>query len=228
MMYLDLDELESVFKISPLWSDKAWRPARFKRSDFLGDPDTPLGDAVRLRIKQETGVIHSGPVRVLTNLRYFGFIINPITCYYCFDDKEKLQFIVTEVTNTPWKERVSYVLRCNPEKNYQHIRFDKQMHVSPFNPMKMTYLLRNNQPSDRLSLHLECEHQSNLQVDATLALKRREITARNLHKILFSFPFMTIKVAFAIYWQALRLWLKRVPVHDHPTASPKTEKQYNH
>jgi len=224
MMYLDLNELESVFKLSPFWSTRACRPARFRRSDYLGDANMPLDAAVRQRINEETGIKHQGPIRVLTNLRFFGFIINPITCYYCFDNEETLQFIVLEVTNTPWRERVSYVLRCDPDKSYQRIHFEKQMHVSPFNPMNMNYQWCNNLPEERLNLHLVCECQNATQVDATMVLKREEITAMSLTKILIEFPLMTIKVAASIYWQALRLWIKQVPVHDHPASGPANKK----
>ena len=129
MMYLDLAELETVFKLSPWWSQKPWRPARFERGDFLGDPGVPLDEAVRKRIFEETGEWHNGPIRMLSNLRYFGFVMNPITCYYCFDENENLTTIVPEVTNTPWKERQSYVLKCDPDKRIQRIYFQKEMHV---------------------------------------------------------------------------------------------------
>jgi len=216
MMYLDLDELETVFNLSPLWSEKSWRPVRFQRSDFLGDADIPLDQAVRQRIQEETGHWHQGPIRILTNLRYFGFIINPITCYYCFDENEKLQTIVTEVTNTPWNDRVSYVLRCDPEKRFQRITFDKQMHVSPFNPMDMKYRWTSNNPAQMLTLNLETECGRQNHVDATMALSREEITAGSLNRILLLHPWMTAKVAGSIYWQALKLWLKKVPFYNHP------------
>ena len=224
MMYLDLDELESVFKLSPFWSTKAWRPARFRREDYLGDAKIPLDTAIRSRIKEETGTNHKGPIRVLTNLRFFGFIINPITCYYCFDELENLQFMVVEVTNTPWRESVNYVLRCEPDKTYQRIHFEKQMHVSPFNPMNMNYQWCNNLPEKRLNLHLECECENKTHVDATMALKREEISTLALARILIEYPLMTVKVAATIYWQALRLWIKRVPIHDHPASSQANRK----
>ncbi len=216
MMYLDLDELSEVLKLSRFWSEKAWRPARFRRSDFLGDPTTPLGDAVRQRIRQETGEWHQGPIRLLANLRYFGFNINPISCYYCFDQQNVLQYIVAEVTNTPWQERQSYVLKCDPQDRFQRINFRKLMHVSPFNPMEMEYHWCSNDPGKILSLNLECRSGESAQVDATMALKRHDINEASLRGVIFRMPWMTVKVAGAIYWQALKLWLKRIPVYDHP------------
>jgi len=216
MMYLDLDELDEVLALSPFWSQKPWRPARFRRADFLGDPRVPLKQALRQRIHEDTGQWHDGPIRMLANLRYFGFSINPICCYYCFDVEESLRYIVVEVTNTPWNERQSYVLTCDPEKRLQRIDFQKLMHVSPFNPMDMKYRWRSNNPAGVLSLNLETERGDEAHVDATMALKRHEITAASLAGILLQHPWMTGKVAAAIYWQALKLWIKRNPFYNHP------------
>ena len=216
MMYLDLDELDTVLGLSPFWSTKAWRPVRFQRSDFLGDPRISLKQSVRERIHQETGHWHDGPIRMLANLRYFGFNINPISCYYCFNGREELQYIVVEVTNTPWNERQSYVLHCDSKQRMQRTRFQKLMHVSPFNPMNMTYQWCSNNPQRVLSLNLETECDGEIHMDATMALKRRDINSKSLGMILLQHPWMTAKVAFAIYWQALKLWVKRNPFYDHP------------
>ena len=216
MMYLDLDELDKVLELSPWWSVKSWRPARFERSDYLGDPGIPLGDAVRNRIFEETGEKHSGPIRMLANLRYFGFNVNPITCYYCFDGDESLKFIISEVTNTPWKERKSYVLKCDPEKRFQRIKFNKEMHVSPFNPMDMTYRWCSNNPAEILNLNLETNYQGSRHMDATMALRRREIDSASLAGILIEHPWMTVKVLASIYWQALKLAIKKTPFFNHP------------
>ena len=218
MVYLDLTELDEIFALSRWWSDKRRRPAQFRRCDFLGDPDTPLCAAVRKRVLEETGVIHTGPIRMLANLRYFGYIINPITCYYCFDAADNLQFIVLEVTNTPWKERISYVLTVDSAKPIQRIRFDKGMHVSPFNPMNMRYHWMSNQPDQKLSFGLQTWCDDELRMDATAVFSRIEMSSGNLTRVLVSNPLMTIKVGTSIYWQALKLWLKRSPVYDHPGA----------
>jgi len=221
MMYLDLDELDELLSLSPFWSKKSWRPARFERSDDLGDPALPLKQAVTKRIHEETGVWHEGRVCMLANLRYFGFIMNPITCYYCFDTNDALQYIVVEVTNTPWKERQSYVLSCDPQERFQRISFNKQMHLSPFNPMDMKYCWRSNHPEKLLSLHLETLQANDVHVDATMALKRREINIGSLNGILVQHPWMTGKVAFSIYWQAIKLWVKRNPFYDHAECEPE-------
>lgn len=216
MMYLDLDELDEVLAQSPFWSSRPFRPARFERSDFLGDPAVPLKQAVCARIHEETGVWHEGSVRLLANWRYFGLNMNPIACYYCFNQLEELQYLVVEVTNTPWGERQSYVLGCDPKQRFQRKIFDKEMHVSPFNPMNMSYRWCSNEPGKVLTLNLETECKGETHVDATMALKRREITPSALAAILLQHPWMTAKVALTIYWQALKLWCKRNPIYDHP------------
>lgn len=224
MLYLDLAELPSLLDKARLWSTKGWAPGRFKRSDFLGDPALPLDDAVRQRIQQDTGEWHEGPIRMLANLRYFGFIINPIVCYYCFDEQQRLRYIVAEVTNTPWNERHSYVLPCEPEQDRLRIQFNKQMHVSPFNPMDMVYDWNSDAPEQKLRLHMRTLQQQQAVFDATLIMQREEISPAALDKWILSYPWMTVKVAAGIYWQALKLFLKRVPLYDHPATAGESQR----
>lgn len=134
MPFICLDELPDLFDDTPLWSAKHPALARFKRSDFLGDENKPLIDEVRRRIREETGQEHRGPIYLLANLRYFGFQMNPIACYYCYsEDESRLEYLVAEVNNTPWNERHSYVLRGPETGRWLRTEFDKSFHVSPFN-----------------------------------------------------------------------------------------------
>lgn len=217
MAYLRLDEIDEVLAKSPFWSRGRFSLARFCRSDFLGDPSLPLDTEVRRRIAEETGTLPEGPIYLLANLRYFGVQMNPLVCYYCFDKRdERLEYIVAEVTNTPWNEKHSYVLPAAKGERILRREFEKDLHVSPFNPMQMRYDWRSNLPGARLAIHLENHSSRGREFDATLALQAEEISSRTLNRVLLVFPLMTVKVAVAIYWEALKLFIKRTPLYSHP------------
>lgn len=232
MMYLDLAELDQVFLSNALWSCKKFAPARFKRSDFLGDAKHSLEDTVRERVALETGKRPCGPIRLLANIRYWGFIINPISCYYCFDSTgTRLEAMLIDVTNTPWKECQQYVLSCDSDVKKQTISFNKTMHVSPFMPMDMEYQWTGSAPDDQLAFTLssfisntnELSSDTDFNSDkkkvfsAGVTLKREEINTSSLTLILLRFPLMTFKVFTGIHWQALKLWLKGLTVFKHPS-----------
>jgi DUF1365 family protein len=228
MMYLDLDELDTVFDGRWLWSTKGRAPARFRREDHLGDPDRPLADCVREHVLEEAGLQLDGPIRLLTHLQYFGYCFNPVSFYYCHDSLDtRVEAIVAEVNNTPWGERYCYVLRDESTRVGKHQRFApvKSMHVSPFMQMDIDYDWRFRAPDERLTVHMENHRKGQKVFDATLDLERRELSAGALAGALAGHPFMTGKVLAAIHWQALKLWWKGSPVHDHPDKqqAPKLE-----
>lgn len=220
MMYMDLAELDKVFQGRWFWSCKRPALARFRRENHLGDPTVPLDEAVRDLVFSQTGKRPQGPVRLLTNLDYFGYGFNPVSFYYCFDsDDQRLETIVAEVNNTPWGERHCYVLHeAINQGTAGHKRYTpaKKMHVSPFMEMDVAYDWRFSSPGDRLSVYMKNSKRGEEIFDATLSLQRTEINTRSLARVLVTYPLMTLRVIIAIHWQALRLWLKRVPVHDHP------------
>ncbi len=231
MAYIDLSEIDQVFSQTPLWSHSSWALASFHRKDFFdGDTSTSLYEAVANKVESELGRRPTGPIRMLTNLRYFGYIINPITCYYCFDESGKnLEAVVAEVTNTPWKQRCHYVLDFynDADIDKKSAVFDKTMHVSPFQPMGLVYTWKGKKPEKDLLVHLDVHRKEtaineangnqvgSLELDATLVLKRLPMNSSNMNSILWRYPWMTVKVFLAIYWQAVKLFVKRMPFYSN-------------
>jgi DUF1365 family protein len=221
MLYVDLAELPALFDHTPLWSARRPALAWFRRRDYLGPSALPLDEAVRHLVEAHTGSRPQGPIRLLTHLRYFGYCLNPVSFYYCFDPSgEKLETIVAEVTNTPWGERHQYVLPAGSQQApLKRFELDKRFHVSPFMPMEMQYHWCFNAPSGRLVVHMQNYREQRFVFDATLTMRREAISAGALLRALLMFPLMTLKVVMAIHFQALRLLLKRTPFHAHPGAT---------
>ena len=218
MMYLDLDELPAALDGHWLWSARRAAPARFHRADYHGDAAVPLAEAVRRTVEEKTGRRPDGPIRLLTHLRYYGYCFNPVSFYYCFDrEGSQVETILTEITNTPWGERHSYVLPRTPHMNgVMRFQFAKDFHVSPFMPMEQRYDWRFSPPGHRLAVHMENYDAAGMIFDATMSLRRRELTGATLARALLGYPWMTAGVVTAIHWNALKLWLKGNPVYTHP------------
>lgn len=221
-LYLDLDEIDEVFRSRWLWSTRRPNLAEWRRSDYLGPATMPLADAVRQCVQRETGRTPSGPIRMLSHVRYGGYVFNPVTFYYCYDRSgETLETVVAEITNTPWGERHAYVLSTDQAQQQGRAlawQFDKRFHVSPFMAMERRYDWRFTPPSNDLRVHMQVYRGEAREFDATLTLQRRALDGASLARVLWRYPLMTAQVMGAIHWQALRLWLKHVPVHDHISA----------
>lgn len=219
-LYLDLDEIDRVFARRWLWSSEHRNLAQFRRGDYLGPAWLPLAEAVRRRVEQATGRRPVGPIRLLTHLRYFGYQFNPVSFYYCYAaDGATLVCIVAEITNTPWRERHAYVLPIETAQKHARAlqwKFPKTFHVSPFMPMERGYDWRFTVPGETLHVHMDVLRDGAREFDAHLQLKRLPLTGASLARVLWRYPLMTAQVVGAIHWQALRLWLKRNPVHAHP------------
>jgi uncharacterized protein len=238
MVWLDLAELDQVFRGRWLWGVERRTVASFRRADHMGNASEPLDRCVRELVAGETGRRPAGPIRLLTHLRYFGYCFNPVSFYYCYDAADReIVAVVAEVTNTPWGERHCYVLDSADARimsaarlvgsrgsQIRHWRGDKRMHVSPFMPMDLQYDWQLSEPAERLLVHMRCTRAAAPLFDATLSLQRRPLVAGAMAATLWRFPWMTARVITAIHWQALLLWLTGVRYIAHPTARSGTTK----
>jgi DUF1365 family protein len=198
----------------------------------MGDPSRPLAECARDAVEAETGRRPYGPVRMLANLRYLGHAFNPVCFYYCFDGGgERVEAVVADVNNIPWGERHPYVLARGTRRGAVLTdELDKTLHVSPLMGMDQTYAFRASEPGERLSVHIESRpaqravgsageegaRAGEKQFDATLSLRRRELSRPLLATMLARYPAMSLQVVAKIYTQSLRLKLKGARYFPHP------------
>lgn len=227
LAYLDLAELPGVLDPYPLYSARRRAPARFRRADYLGDPARPLDECVRDVVERSGAPRPTGPVRLLTGLRYLGHSFNPVSFYYCFDPTgRRVEDVVAEVENIPWGERHAYVLeRGAREGTVLADELEKKHHVSPLMGMDQTYSFRAGTPGERLQVHIESRPNEGgataragrpKTFDATLSLRRRELSRPLMLGLLARYPAMSLQVVAKIYAQAARLKLKGARYHPHP------------
>lgn len=218
--FLDLDEVDRLLGRGWLWGTRLWAMARFRRTDHFGDPQEPLSESVRDLVEERIGRRPNGPIRLLTNLRYYGYVLNPVSFYYCYSvDGQTVDALVAEVTNTPWGERYCYVLdRPCEDDGLQLARMEheKRFHVSPFMALEQQYVWKLREPGNDLRLAIASFENNCKVLEASLVLERRCWSRWNKLRLLLQYPWLTVKVFLAIYWQALRLWIRRVPFVPHP------------
>lgn len=267
MLMLDLGELKTVFKKRWFWSTDSMSLVRFRQSDRLKS-HSHLGD-LRERaaaVLAESGVSQPlGSIRLLTQLRYLGFEMNPVCFYYCYakaaknsrslhgsppvedpePQPERIIAIIAEVNNTPWGEQHNYVIRAGEnleqetsrQANIKSPSIDKTFHVSPFLGMNMNYRMAFSIPGEKLGIKIEnhlldrgedqtaeatepeASSQSNDRkkiLEVAMLMDRIPLTGANLNWMLIKYPLISFKTFAGIYFQALRLYLKKVPFFTHP------------
>ncbi|EAQ66315.1 plasmid partition ParA protein [Marinomonas sp. MED121] len=217
MMGLDLDELEQANKMSRLFGKHWFHAIRFQEKDYIKYENGSLKQRIETKIKSLGGDwSQQQRVMMLAQCRCFGLYFSPINFYFCYNKKNECQYMLAEVSNTPWRERHYYLIPIGSK-----MKVKKDFHVSPFMEMDMDYHWQITPPENKAMVHIE-NHQTSKVFDATLTLKKQALEAKQLRATLVSLPSMTLKILVSIYWQALKLFIKRVPFVSHPDSSSKT------
>lgn len=234
MILVDVNQLESSFKTSRWWSLERFNLISFYRNDYIqpeshtnsSNKTMSITDVVAEKIFNASGEIFSGTVKLLTNPRFFGYVFNPVSFYLCYDQNNTLKYILSQINNTPWNERHTYVHQVSDQSNAKMVfEFDKAFHVSPFMPMNLNYTWKFILYNNKVDIHMALFDSGVKQFIATMRAKHSPFTAKNMLQLPIEFPLQTLRIVFRIYWHALRLWMKKVPFYEHPNShEPKSNK----
>jgi DUF1365 family protein len=222
LAYLDLDELPEL--LDGLFVRRRPGLLRFRRRDYLRPLERPLREAVAERVQALGADRPEGPIRVLTQLRSWGLCFNPVSFYYCLAASEGPPIsVLAEVTNTPWGERHSYLLKAaGLGSNRLTGSFAKQLHVSPFMGMDHVYTAHATPPGETLSVHIESRRGAQTSFEATLGMRRRELSRSSAARLSLRYPVACARVLALIYGHALGLKLAGAPVFAHPDSEARS------
>ncbi|MBU2882441.1 DUF1365 domain-containing protein [Psychrosphaera sp. B3R10] len=213
MVAIDVDEIPQLTQQSRLFGTNWWSPLRFKQSDYMKNKSDPTDLKKRIKDKAlELGESREiDKIILVAQCRCFGLYFSPVNFYFCYS-QNKCVVMIAEVSNTPWNQTHYYLVNLDVVGGSTN---KKDFHVSPFMPIDMTYHWRVSPPKSKLLVHIE-NHKTDKVFDATLTLKKTVLNRRNLLKVLFKHPLMTFKIVLGIYWQAAKLFAKRIPFIANP------------
>jgi DUF1365 family protein len=211
--WLDVDRIPELMARSWLTGYNRLRPASFHEADHLGDPSRSLRERLAADAAAAGHTLPSGPIYLLSHMRYFGYTFNPVSFFYCFEPDGRMPLVMAEVNNT-FGETCNYWIPGDGGRI--RATAEKKFHVSPFIEPDCRYDWEIGVPGRSLTVQLDVAHSGQPLLDCTLVLEHRPWSAGALVRALLRYPWMTVRVITAIHWQAVRLWLKGVPVVRHP------------
>tara|TARA_B100002051_G_C16667625_1_gene602659 strand:+ start:410 stop:1183 length:774 start_codon:yes stop_codon:yes gene_type:complete len=208
-LLIDLCEIESLAKEVKYFSYNKFNILSFYDKDHgLRDGSSLIKWAKNLLAKANIST-GSGKIKLLCYPRFFGYVFNPLSIFYCYDDNLQLKAILYEVKNT-FNEQHTYVFSATPTSNLILHKCDKKFYVSPFMEMKTFYNFRLLKPGKILNIFIKQGDREGVLLTACQFGKKIEMSSKNLLLQFFKHPLMSFKVISAIHFEALRLWLKGV------------------
>jgi uncharacterized protein len=220
-LLLDLDELPALSERLRLFGHNQGAPFSFWERDHGDGSSGGLRAWVEARLENAGVALDRPQIRVLCYPRIWGYVFNPLTVYFCSDQAGNLRAILHEVSNT-FGERMTYVIAVAAHGTGPVRQSCAKLHyVSPFIPMAAQYDFLIHPPDERVTVRIDEADDGGHLLRAVFSGRRRMLSDRALLRLLFAYPLMTLKVTVAIHWEALRLWLKGVPVFRHHPAKQR-------
>lgn len=215
-LYADLDELPALGRTLPLFSHNRFNVFSFHDQDFGDGSGTPLRAWVERQLAAAGIALGGGHIGLLCYPRLFGYAFNPLSVFFCYAADGTLTAILYEVHNT-FKQKHTYLIRVTQGAGEViRQRCEKAFYVSPFIPMAGVYEFRVRPAGENVLIAITESDQEGPLLHALFAGERRALTTGRLAATLFTHPLMTLKVIVGIHWEALRLWLKRIPLVTRP------------
>lgn len=215
----DLDELDRLDGALRLFSRNRFNLLSFHDTDHGAGGVVPLRAQIDAHLKRADIDCSGGAIRLLCMPRMLGYVFNPISVYFCHRSAGELAAIVYEVTNT-FEQRHSYLIPVDPAEatRREAIRQSarKELYVSPFIDMDITYDFRVMEPGEVVSLVVRGSDPEGLLISASMIGTRSELTDGALLRAALAHPLLTLKVVGGIHWEALKLWLKGVKLVERP------------
>lgn len=199
---------------------------QFKTQDYFPEsrPRTPseLETCVRNKMVHLGAEKITGDIFFMGQIRALGIFFSPVNFYFHRPvNAESFDWMLAEVSNTPWNQRHYYLVDMHVQADA-----DKKFHVSPFNPVDMIYRWQITQPSESFDMALSCIKETK-HFTASMSLQREELTSQSMKRLLVKMPSTTLFSVIGIYWQALKLFLKRTPFYSHPGPVPSSVQENN-
>lgn len=220
-LMVDTDQFESGRSPSAWLSFNRFNLFSLYRSDYGNDPGKSIKTEIAGILGQAGNHAPVTRIMMLTLPRILGYAFNPITLYFCYsrsDGADSLQGVVYEVHNT-FGEKHFYAAITDTARGIRHSA-RKAFHVSPFYRVEGEYDFQLTQPGKFFGLLIKYfGADGSLDLTAGLRGKRFALTGSNLLRHFLRIPFETLKVTFAIHYEAARLWFKRIPVMTKHTRS---------